>query len=446
MVTELDIRYKISEKSIAMILGGGRGSRLFPLTKARAKPAVSVGGKYRLIDIPISNCINSGLGKIYVLTQYLSAGLNRHITTTYRFDSFSNRFVEVFAAEQTPTNTGYTQGTADAVRRTFRYLEDVDAEYIFILPGDQLCRIDLNDLLYYHIQKQAQVTLSCIRIRESDVRKSGVVRVDGNFRITDFTEKPTDPAVVEKYRIPDAANKGKEFLGSMGVYLFNKNVLMDVLKRMPEHDFGKGIFPKAIRTNTIHAFIFDGYWEDIGTIKSYFDASMMLVEENPPFSLYDFKFPIYTHQRHLPSARIFDSRIDQALISEGSIIRRSTVRKSIIGIRTYVRDGCTLEESVIVGNDEYPRNFVKMSQEERDRMDFGIKSGTTIKRAIIDKNVSIGRGSVIVGSNDETIEYGESEDSPFHIINGIVVVPRCTTLPDHTVIRADDYAKVSVAT
>lgn len=441
MVTEQDIRYKISEKSIAMILGGGRGSRLFPLTKARAKPAVSVGGKYRLIDIPISNCINSGLGKIYVLTQFLSAGLNRHITTTYRFDSFSNRFVEVFAAEQTPAYAGYTQGTADAVRRTFRYLESVDADYVFILPGDQLCRMDLNDLLDYHIRTQAQVTLSCIRIRESDVKKSGVVRVDKDFRVTEFAEKPTDPAVVEKYRIPDSSSKGKEFLGSMGVYLFNKKTLLDVLKNIAEDDFGKGIFPKAIKMSTIRAFIFDGYWEDLGTVKSYFDASMMLVSENPQFSLYDFKFPIFTHQRNLPSARIFDSAIDAALISEGSIIKRSAIRKCIIGIRTFVHEGCTIEESIVVGNDAYPQNFVKMTNEERDRVDFGIKPGTTIKRAIIDKNVSIGRDSVIIGSTDDRIEYAGT-DPEFYIVGGIVVIPRRTSLPDHTVIRADDYAKV----
>ncbi|MHB9155603.1 MAG: sugar phosphate nucleotidyltransferase [Endomicrobiales bacterium] len=444
MVTDLDVRHKISKRSIAMILGGGRGARLFPLTKARAKPAVSVGGKYRLIDIPISNCINSGVSRIYVLTQFLSAGLNRHITRTYRFDAFSDRFVEILAAEQTPTYYDYTQGSADAVRRSFRYLEVIDADYVFILPGDQLCRIDLSDLLFHHLEKGADVTLACVRIPEADVKKSGVVKVDRDLRVTEFAEKPTEPAVVEKYRFPDASGKGKEFLGSMGVYLFNKQALREVLKNIDEPDFGKGIFPKAIKTNRIAAFIFDGYWEDIGTIKSYYEASMMLVEEHPPFSLYDFAMPIYTHHRNLPTPRIFNSRIDSAMIAEGCIIKGSRVRKCIIGIRTYVRSGCDLEESVVIGNDTYPQNFVKLSDAEREKIPFGIKGGTRIRRAIVDKNVAIGKHSLILGSTNESIEVRESEDSPFYIVNGIVVIPRCTVLPDNTVIRADDFARTEV--
>jgi glucose-1-phosphate adenylyltransferase len=443
-MTDKDIQSLITQRSVALIMGGGRGTRLFPLTKARSKPAVSVGGKYRLIDIPISNCINSGISMIYVLTQFLSAGLNRHITRTYRFDSFGRRFVEILASEQTPTNFEYAQGTADAVRRSLRYLENLDTDYVFILSGDQLCRINLYDMLSYHLQKNADVTLSCIRITEDDVKKSGVVRVDGNFRVIDFAEKPVDPDVVRKYRISDHAQKEKNFLGSMGVYLFNKKVLQEVLKNIEEHDFGKGVFPRAIRSHTISAYIFDGYWEDIGTIKTYFDASMQLCEENPPFSFYDLEMPIYTHHRNLPPPKLFNSTIDTTLIAEGSVIRNSRVKKSIIGIRTYVRSGCDIEEAVIVGNDLYPAGYNRMNADEKDHTNFGIKNGTKIRRAIIDKNVVIGKNCVITGCADDSVNYTTEDDSPFYIINGIVVIPRCVILPDNTVIDATRYATAKV--
>lgn len=443
-MSDIETGGKIGRKSVALILGGGRGSRLFPLTVSRSKPAVSIGGKYRLIDIPISNCINSGISMIYVLTQFLSASLNRHITRTYRFDAFSSRFVEILASEQTPTNFDYAQGTADAVRRSVRYLEYLDADYVFILSGDQLCRIDLNHMMSHHLKKGADVSLSCIRIPEPDVRKSGVVRVDSGNRITDFSEKPTEPAIVERYRISGRPD-GRDFLGSMGIYLFNKQVLLEVLKNIEEHDFGKGIFPKMIGTHRVFAYPFDGYWEDIGTIKSYFDASMQLLEENPPFSFYDFEMPIYTHQRFLPSPKIFGSMIDQSMISEGCIIKDARIQKSIVGLRSYIRPGCDIQESIVMGNDYFPSTFGRMTPDEKDRMDFSVKGKVTIRRAIVDKNVVIGENSIIRGSTRDDITVHKGEDAPYHIINGIVVIPRNTVLPPGTVIDAESSSREPAA-
>ncbi|MEI8217792.1 MAG: glucose-1-phosphate adenylyltransferase [Elusimicrobiota bacterium] len=428
-----DTRSIMSNKTVALILGGGRGSRLYPLTKSRCKPAVSVGGKYRLIDIPISNCINSGIGMIYVLTQFLSAGLNRHITRTYRFDTFGSRFVEILAAEQSPTNYDYAQGTADAVRQSIRYLEGLDADYVFILSGDQLFRVDLAKILEQHIEKNADVTLSCVRMPDSDASKSGIIRVAGDKRIIDFYEKPEDPDIIEKFRLPQTHSDGKNILGSMGLYIFNKNVLLDVLKNSEQHDFGKGIFPQIISTHRIYAYEFEGYWEDIGTIASYFNTSMQLAGENPPFSFYDAAMPIYTHQRSLTPPRIFDSRIDKAIICEGSIIHSSNIQRSIVGIRTYVHSGCAIDEAVIMGNDTHQTAAGGPAE------NYGIQSGVTIKRAIIDKNVVIGKGSRIIGSPDENIFVKNDDHSPFHIINGIVIIPRGTRLPDNSVIAADHY-------
>lgn len=428
-----DINSLISNKTVALILGGGRGSRLYPLTKSRCKPSVSVGGNYRLIDIPISNCINSGISMIYVLTQFLSAGLNRHITRTYRFDSFGHSFVEILAAEQSPTNFEYAQGTADAVRQSIRYLEGLNADYVFILSGDQLFRIDLNEMFTRHIESNADVTLSCVRISDQDAVKSGVVRIGDNNKIVDFYEKPADQELINRFHLPEVHIDGKNVLGSMGLYLFKKSVLLDVLKSSDKHDFGKGIFPQIISTHNIHAYIFNGYWEDIGTISSYFNASMQLVEENPPFSFYDPAMPIYTHQRALPAPRIVDSYIDKTIACEGSVIHASDVRNSIIGIRTYIQSGCDISEAIIMGNDTYPLHACTSSSE------CGIGQGVKIKRAIIDKNVVIGRGSCIVGSLDETLCIKNDEHSLFHVMNGIVVIPRGTRIPENTVIDAAAY-------
>lgn len=435
-MTQDEIRNLIGKRSLALILGGGRGSRLFPLTLSRSKPAVAIGGKYRLIDIPISNCINSGISRIYVLTQFLSAGLNRHITRTYRFDSFGDRFVEILASEQSPTNYQYAQGTADAVRQSVRYLESLDADYVFVLSGDQLCRINLDDMLACHHASGADVTLACIAIHREDVARCGIVSTDHDNRIVDFAEKPAEPAVIDRFK--RSREGGEYFWGSMGIYLFNKQTLLSVLKEYPdEHDFGKGIFPRSIRTHRINAYEYRGYWEDIGTIRSYFKASMDLLEADPPFSFYDFDMPVYTHHRNLPAPKVFRSALDRTLVCEGSILHESAISRAIIGIRTYMRSRCDCREAIIMGNDFYPPNFPYLTAEEKDHLPFGIKQSVTIRRAIIDKNVVIGSHSRICGSDDATINRVNGDTAPYHIINGIVVIPRGTVLPDNTVIDAN---------
>ncbi len=433
--------HKMNEKTAALILGGGRGTRLFPLTLFRSKPAISVGGEYRLIDIPISNCINSGIGKIYVLTQFLSAGLNRHITRTYRFDSFGGKFVEILAAEQTPTNFDYAQGTADAVRQSIRYIENLDADYIFILSGDQLFRIDLQDMLSEHIQKNADVSVSCLPVHETDVERFGIMKINTDHRITDFFEKPGDPIVVESLRIKDLTVEGKEFIGSMGLYIFNKQVLLDLLRKSDAKDFGKGIFPEAIKTHHIHGYVFNGYWEDIGTIQSYFETNLALTDEQPPFSFYDGDMPIYTHPRHLPPAKVFSSTIDHGLISDGAIIKASHIKRCVIGIRSFINHYCDLEETLVLGNDAYYDEYSSTANENKNGHRFGIGENCVIKRAIIDKNAVIGNNVTLIGSTRDYINVKNDDDSSYHIINGIIVIPRGMEIPDNTCIKADDFVQ-----
>ncbi len=432
---------KISHKTIALILGGGRGTRLFPLTKARCKPAISIGGQYRLIDIPISNCINSDIKQIYVLTQFLSAGLNRHITRTYRFDVFGARFVEILAAEQSPTNFEYAQGTADAVRQSIRYIENSEADYVLILSGDQLYRMNFNDILSYHIEKKADITLSCIPITENDVERFGVIKINENFQIIDFQEKPKDKKIIKQFHTPHIDINGKHFLASMGIYVFNKSVLLHLLKNLPDTDFGKGIFPKSIKTQKIFSYIFQGYWEDIGTIKSYFDTSMHLLNENPHFSFYDEEMPIYTHPRFLPPSQIKDSHIDQAIISDGSIIQESTIKKSIIGIRSMISSGCTLEETILMGNDNYFSSMTNTKSNNNGNL-FGINTDVIIKKVIIDKNVVIGKNSRIIGSKNPDLNFPYHDNSLFYIINGIVIIPRNTMIKENTIIDADEISEL----
>ncbi|MBP7462143.1 MAG: glucose-1-phosphate adenylyltransferase [Candidatus Delongbacteria bacterium] len=445
-MNELKILKTIGTKTVALILGGGRGTRLYPLTQSRCKPAVSVGGQYRLIDIPISNCINSGINMIYVLTQFLSAGLHRHITKTYRFDSFGNRFVEILAAEQSPTNYDYAQGTADAVRQSLRYLDQLDASYVFILSGDQLYRQDLKEMLEHHLRTKSEVTVAAIPVAPSEIHKYGVMRIDGSARIIDFYEKPDQSDIVERYRLKNSMPPDKPFLASMGLYLFNKSVLFDLLNRIPETDFGKGILPQAIQSHFITAYRFNGYWEDIGTIQSYYEASLKLVDDPPPFSFYDFKMPIYTHQRFLPPCRLIRSQIDHSLVSDGSIVKNSVIIHSSLGIRSFIKPDCSVIDSIILGNDLYPRDFIRIAPEEVDRMPFGIGGGTQIRRAIIDKNVVIGKNSRIIGSKNESINLQPHDRSGFHIANGIIVIPRGMVLPENTVIEADRFDEYSLQT
>lgn len=436
---ELEILDMIQRKSIALILGGGRGTRLFPMTLSRCKPAISFGGQYRLIDISISNCINSGIGKIYVLTQFLSVGLNSHITNTYRFDSFSSRFVEIWADEQSTTNFSYSQGTADAVRRHIEHIENSEADYIFVLPGDQLCRIDLKDMLYYHIQSKADITIACLKIKEKDVDRFGIMKINEENKITDFTEKPKDQKIISEYRLKMTKSNEGSFLGSMGLYIFNKEILLNELRKLENNDFGRDILPRAIKEQNVNAFIFKDYWEDIGTIKSYFEASMNLLQEEPPFSFYDLTKPIFTNPRFLPPSKIFKSSVDKSIISDGSIISGSAIKESIIGIRSYIGSDSTVDNAVIMGNDKYPKDFVNLKLNKNQK--FGIGNNCRIKKAIIDKNVIIGENCEIIGSEDENIVLKQDEKSNFHIINGIIVIPRRTAIAPNTKIIADNYKK-----
>ena len=432
---EKEVIKAVSNRSVALILGGGRGTRLFPLTLYRAKPAVSIGGQYRLIDIPISTCIHSGVHKIFILTQFLSASLHRHITRTYRFDVFGNHFVDILAAEQTPTNFEYAQGTADAVRQSIRYLETMPADYVFILSGDQLFRINLADMLLAHFNANAQITLATKTVPREEVSRLGILQAAADFRITAFHEKPTDEALISS--LARELEGTRTFLASMGLYLFNKSVLLHLLHTHADTDFGKGILPKAIHSHRSHAYVFRGFWQDIGTIRSYFETSMRLTEEEPPFSFYSNRAPIYTHPRFLPPPKIMAAHIRQSLISDGTIIQEASIARSIIGIRSYIKPGCRIQETIVMGNDV----FTSTKPPARAAADepFVIGENCRLRRVIIDKNVTIGKNCELLGSTDSTVTFSGDNKAIFHIINGIIVIPRGAVIPDNTIIHGDEY-------
>jgi glucose-1-phosphate adenylyltransferase len=411
---------------LAVILGGGQGTRLYPLTQYRAKPAVPVGGKFRLIDIPISNCLHSNIRKIFVLTQFNTVSLHRHITGTYKFDGFSRGFLQILAAQQTIENKNWYQGTADAVRKNIDYFQHMDVEYVAILSGDQLYRIDLREFIDYHREKKADITIASKPVSREETTGFGVLKINEDRKIIDFVEKPKEHDILDHLHHPaDVLGKdiNANFIASMGIYIFNKSALLDVLHRSSDEDFGKQIIPASIRTHKVYSYIFNGYWEDIGTVKSFFEANLDFASTVPKFNFYDEYSPIFTHPRFLPGSKIRNCCIDHGLLCEGSILEGSKISYSIVGIRSIIKEGSTLERVVMMGADYYgDAKTIDMSK-------MGIGKNCFIRNAIIDKNVRIGDNSVIdyKGDPNVTIDRGF-----YHVIDGIVVIPKNGLIPPNT--------------
>jgi glucose-1-phosphate adenylyltransferase len=411
---------------LGMILGGGAGQRLYPLTKLRAKPAVSIAGKYRLIDIPISNCINSGITRIAILTQFNSVSLHRHISNTYNFDAFHKGWVEILAAEQTPTSTAWYQGTADAVRKQLFEIKATHANYVMILAGDHLYRMDYAAMSEFHWQNGADITVAVQPISADEAYRFGVLKRDPTGRITDFVEKTKDPDVLKNYFSRD--DEKRPLLGSMGIYMFQTNVLIDVLENLNNVDFGKDVIPNAIPDLRVFGFDFDGYWEDIGTIRSFYETNLSLAQPEPPFSFHDPERPIYTHARFLPGSVVGSSTLDNVLITDGSRVGKAEISNSIIGLRSQISDGAIIKHSIIMGADYYDPNGPY-----KGGIPLGIGPDCQIEGAIIDKNARLGRG-VRIRPFPEGVEI---EHDLWTVRDGVVVVPKSTVLPDGTVISPE---------
>jgi len=416
---------------MAIILGGGRGTRLFPLTDHRSKPAVPVGGKYRLVDIPISNCLNSGVKRIYVLTQFNSASLNRHIKNTYNFDVFSNGFVDILAAEQTAQNTDWFQGTADAVRQSIHHMENHSYEYVLILSGDQLYQMDYSEMLDLHIKQQADLTVATIPVIDRDATGFGIMKTNSDGLIDSFVEKPaTEELEKWKSEVPEPyKSQGKNYLASMGIYIFNRETLIRLFDENPNAtDFGKEIIPKTLNEGMrVCSFEFGKYWTDIGTIRSFFEANLSLADTVPEFNLYDNDAYVYTRARLLPASKIMGTTMESCLMAEGCIIEASRIVRSVIGIRSRIAKGTTIENSIIMGNDSFQsQEFIDAAAPTEPPM--GIGQRCYISNCIIDMNVSIGNDVRIVGG-----EHLEDGDYPFHYVReGIVIVKKGTVIPDGT--------------
>jgi glucose-1-phosphate adenylyltransferase len=421
---------------LSVIMGGGQGTRLFPLTKERSKPAVPLAGKYRLVDIPISNCINSNLRRIDILTQFNSASLHRHISQSYKFDHFSGGFVEVLAAEQTLTDTSWYQGTADAVRKNLVHLLNHDFEYALILSGDQLYRMDFRRLIAQHIETYADVTVATMPVTAEAAQSLGILEMNAERRITRFVEKPKDPAVLDSLKL-DRNSYGKlgiegdedYLLGSMGIYLFNRDLLIKLLDSTMT-DFGKHIIPGAISTYRLFSYVFQGYWEDIGTIRSFFEANLDITAELPRFNFFDMSAPIFSRPRFLPASKMNGAQIDHAVVSDGCIINHATITQSIIGIRSIVGAGSHLHRVVGMGSDYYESQASILDNEILGKPRIGIGQNTRIENAIIDKNARIGDNVTISPAGKP-----EDTDHPlYYIRDGVVVIPKNGVIPHGTAI------------
>jgi glucose-1-phosphate adenylyltransferase len=428
------------KKVLAIILGGGVGTRLYPLTKLRAKPAVPLAGKYRLIDIPVSNCINSEILKIYVLTQFNSASLNRHISRAYNFSGFSDGFVEVLAAQQTKENPNWFQGTADAVRQYLWLFQEWDVDQYLILSGDHLYRMDYREFVQRHLDTKADITLSVLPMDEKRASDFGLMKTDDSGRVISFSEKPKGEALKEmqvdttKLGLTPQQAKDSPYIASMGIYVFNKDVLIELLKESPERtDFGKEIIPTSAKDHNVQAYLFDGYWEDIGTIEAFYDSNLALTKQpHPPFSFYDEQAPIYTRQRYLPPSKLLDCHITESIISEGCILKECRIDHSVLGVRSRIEAGCSIEDSLIMGSDFYEPFAERQSNSEKGSVPVGIGAETRIRRAIIDKNARIGRHVQII--NKDRVEEAEKEELGFYIRSGIVVVLKNAIIPDGMII------------
>ena len=429
----------VNENVVAVVLGGGAGSRLFPLTRDRSKPAVPLGGKYRLIDVPVSNCINSNVTQIFVLTQYNSASLNRHISQTYRFSSFSSGFVEILAAEQRRDSPDWFQGTADAVRQILPHLRDWRVKTLLILSGDHLYRMDYRQFLARHYESKADVTVSVVPANPNDAEGFGLLKTDNVGKIVEFKEKPQGEAL-EAMRV-DTTNFGlsqnesemRPYLASMGIYVFDYPKLIELLRNNETAvDFGGEIIPAAINKYNVQAYLFNGYWEDIGTIRSFFDANLDLASPLPKFNFFDTEAPIYTRSRYLPPSKLHQCDIDNSMVSEGCILTGVFARRSIIGLRSRIDTGVRLEHSIMMGSDFFEPPEEIQSNLESGKPHLGIGRNTHIRRAIIDKNVRIGKDVKLL--NEARVETADDPNRRYYIRDGIIIVPKGASVADGTVV------------
>ena len=421
---------------LSVIMGGGQGTRLFPLTKERAKPAVPLAGKYRLVDIPISNCINSGLRRIYLLTQFNSASLHRHISQSYKFDHFSGGFVEILAAEQTFSDTSWYQGTADAVRKNIIHFRNHDWDHLLILSGDQLYRMDFRDIIKQHAETQADITIATIPVGRREASSLGIMQIDADRRITRFVEKPSDRAVQDSLHLDTAwyeklgiKGQGELFLASMGIYVFNRDVMFKLLDNtLP--DFGRDIIPNAISNYRVFSFVFQGYWEDIGTIRAFFEANLDVTNELPRFNFFDMSAPIFSRPRFLPGSKINGAQIDHAVISDGCILNRAVIMHSIVGVRSLVGPGTVLNRAIVLGSDYYESYESITEHEKAGKPRIGIGANCRIENTIVDKNARIGNNVMIspVGK-PENVDHAD-----YYVRDGIVIIPKNGIIPHGRVI------------
>jgi glucose-1-phosphate adenylyltransferase len=427
------------EDVLSLILGGGRGSRLYPLTMLRSKPAVPIAGKYRLIDIPISNCINSGCNRVFVLTQFLSVSLHRHIANTYKFDPFSRGFVEILAAQQTNESSDWYQGTADAVRQNIRYVHEDPCQDVLILSGDQVYRMDFRELYQTHRASRADVTIAVLPVTAEQTSGLGILRLDETGKVVGFCEKPQTPEQLAPFNTASAwieqrgvSAHGRNYLASMGIYMFQRDALFQLLNSPPPAtDFGREVFPRSIQTHKVQAHIFDGYWEDVGTIKSYHDASLALCDPNPPFDFHAPEGLIYTRMRYLPASRIDAAKVEHCLISDGCVVGSgSSINRCVLGVRTQVGRNATVKNTVLIGADHFETPAAKRENQERNIPNLGVGDGSIIENAILDKDARI-------GTNVRILNQGRVQDAEgpnFVIREGIVVIPKGSVVLDGTVI------------
>jgi len=420
---------------MGIVLSGGRGQRLYPLTKERSKPAVPLAGKYRIIDIPISNCLNSNINKIFVLTQFNSASLNKHIVQTYKFDMFNSGFVDILAAEQTPDNPNWFQGTADAVRQSIKHFAPYDdVNYVVVLSGDQLYQMDFRHILNFHVENHADITVAAFAVTAEEAANLGIMKTQQRGRIVEFHEKPRPEVLPDvKCTLPACGASGdasREYLASMGIYVFEKNFLIKVLTESTATDFGKELIPEAIHRYAVYAYVFDGYWTDIGTVRSFYEANLGLTSNLPQFNFYDLKMPIYTHPRNLPGSKLNNCNIHQSIIAEGCILNGADVKHSIIGVRSRIGGGSTVKNSIIMGAD-YFETAEELEQNSIKKFpNIGIGNHCTIINAIIDKNARIGDNVSIINAHN----LQERDEANYSIRDGIIVVPKGSFIAGGTVI------------
>lgn len=428
-----------ASKVIAVILGGGEGTRLFPLTKERAKPAVPLACKYRFVDIPISLSINSGIRRIFLLTQYQSSSLHRHIQQAFQFDHYVPQgFIEILAAQKTRTGKeDWYSGTADAVRQNLIHFDNHSYDRMLVLSGDQLYRMDYHQMLAQHVATEADVTVATIPVIRQPAKSFGIMHIDDKRRIIRFEEKPKEEKLLDSLHLPPNTLRrlGKHenedlFLASMGIYLFNRNVIKEVLTDEKQKDFGKHVIPGMIPRGKVYAYIHQGYWEDIGTIRAYYEANLNLTEPIPKFNFYNCNSPIYTHARYLPASKINRSHISRAVISDGCIITSADIIHSLIGLRSRIESGVIIKDSIIMGNDFFETSEERRKNEQLDRPHMGIGENSFIEGAIIDKNARIGK-NVIIRSEEKDKDVNKDL---YHVRDGIVIIPKNVTVPDNTVI------------